>query len=93
MDNTIVGQYIVHQATCLNKVNKKTIICDWILENQSKLHIRSFEISYYNLPMEVSMRMKCTHNMHQFITFQITFTTCGCLYWVQNGDWSPEMKL
>jgi len=46
-------------------------ICDWILENLSKSHIRRFKINSfknYNWPREVSTLMKFMNTLHQFIT-------------------------
>jgi len=57
-DGSVVNQ-LTHQVKSVEYL---------ILENCSKLHITSFEInslkilSYYNLPMEVSMHMKSTYS-------------------------------
>ena len=60
------------------------IICDWILEKQSKSHIRSFKINGFkefkhNSPRIASTHMKFTQKMHQSITFQAISSTCSCL--------------
>jgi len=67
------NSYMMYSYTVIDSALIGQTVTLWISENQSKLHIISFEINsfklLYSLPREISMHMKFTHSMHQFIIF------------------------
>ena len=71
----------------VGKLSHIFLTCDLILGNHSKSHIGSYEIIdfkdliYYNYnhPRKVSMRMKLTQKVDQFIVFENLPSTCCCL--------------